>query len=224
MKKIINFNTEEEFTKYLFSKVVQKLGEGSEGACYRGRDGLAYKELISGPKLGFPKQNYNLNDIITTSDINNNSFAFPQVLFAINDELVGCTSNLVSKNYIDATDLLNNGIDEVDFDALIDAYYIMIEDAIKLSNEGIAIYDLTFNLMFDGERLIGVDTCGYYKTNKDIKKHNINCVNYAIKDQFRDCMLDNYDFDIDDENSNIVSLLRKIKHEFQFKNKIKKYY
>jgi len=224
MNKIINFNTEEEFAKYLFSKVVQKLGEGSEGSCFRGRDGLAYKESISGPKLGFPKQNYNLNNIITTSDINNESFAFPHVLFAINGEFAGCTSNLVSCNYIDATNLLKYGIDEVDFDALIDAYYVMKEDVIKLANDGILIYDLTFNLMFDGIRLVGVDTCGYKKTNEDVVLENISRLDNAIKSQFEDCMLDNYDYDINEEDLDVVSLLRKIKQEYQFKNKMKKYY
>ena len=54
---------------------------------------------------------------------------------------------------------INNNID---FDKLYAAYEVMYDDAIQLARDGICIYDLPYNIVFDGERLFGIDTCGYY--------------------------------------------------------------
>ena len=89
MNKIVNFNSEKEFIAYRKSKTCSELGTGSEGTCYLGRDGLAYKDLSE----GFRSEVYIPEDIVTRSECSVKSFAFPHVLFTVNGELMGYTSD-----------------------------------------------------------------------------------------------------------------------------------
>ena len=81
MNKIINFNSIKEFSAYRKSKANKELASGSEGTCYLGTDGFVYKDLSSGLRT----EDYILDSIITSSDIENKSFAFPHVLLAVGD-------------------------------------------------------------------------------------------------------------------------------------------
>ncbi len=168
------------YNAYVKSKCGKELGTGSEGTCYLGKDGLAYKDLSE----GFRMERYIPEDIITTADVKSDSFYFPHVLFTIGDELMGYTSDVVKQDLTNHYYLLDHGIDHIDFDKLYAAYEVMYEEAIRLAEEGIAIYDLSHNLLFDGERLIGVDTCGYYRAPVMECTHNTACVDMAVKDLF----------------------------------------
>lgn len=165
---------------YIKNKCGRELGSGSEGTCFLGHDGLAYKDLSD----GFRMEHYIPEDIITTADVQSESFYFPHVLFTVGDELMGYTSDLVKQDLTNHYYLLDHGIDHIDFDKLYAAYEVLYEDAIKLAEQGIAIYDLSHNLLFDGERLIGVDTCSYYRAPVMDCCHNTACVDAAVKDLF----------------------------------------
>lgn len=177
MNKLINFNSMNEFKAYRQSKATKALDSGSEGTCYLGRDGLVYKDLSD----GFRVEDYLLDSIITSRDICNKSFAFPHVLFSVGDRLVGYTTDFVKKDFLNYNYLLETGLGEIDFDKLIEAYNVMLEDTIKLAEDGISIYDLSFNLMFDGKKLVGVDTCSYYMAPSIECFKNVDCLDDAIK-------------------------------------------
>ena len=180
MKKIIYFDTLEQFKAYRKTKANIEIGDGSEGVCFRGKDGLVYKDLTE----GFKSDDYVLEEVITSADCHNKSFIFPHTLFVVGNELVGYTSDLVFRDDLNHGFMMMNGLNHIDFDKLIQAYSVFMEDAVRLSKDGIRIYDLSYNLMFDGERLFGIDTCGYSKSDEDVLQHNILCVNSALKDGF----------------------------------------
>ena len=61
----------------------------------------------------------------------------------------------------------------------------MLKEIKILSDNKIKIYDLSFNLMFDGENLYAIDTCGYRKVDEDVNevyRHNKFYLEEAIKD------------------------------------------
>lgn len=180
MNKIIRFNSEEEFIAYRKSKTCGELGTGSEGTCYLGKDGFAYKDLTG----GFRSEIYIPEDIVTTADYQNKSFAFPHVLFAVGDELVGYTCDVVKRDLTNYNFIFYSGLDHIDFDKLYAAYQVMYEDAVRLAEDGISIYDLSFNLMFDGEKLTGVDTCGYHHAPVMECLRNPEFVDDAVKNLF----------------------------------------
>ena len=180
MDKIVRFNSEAEFIAYRKSKTLRELGSGSEGTCYLGNDGLAYKDLTD----GFRSELYVPEDIITTGEYRSKSFAFPHMLFAVDDELVGYATDVVKKDITNYKYIFFNGLDHIDFDKLYSAYQVMYDDAVELTEQGISIYDLPYNLMFDGERLIGVDTCGYYRAPVMDCLDNPSYVDEAVKRLF----------------------------------------
>ena len=138
MNKIVRFNSEEEFTAYRENKTIRELGSGSEGTCYLGKDGFAYKDLTG----GFRSEVYIPEEIITTCDYQSNSFAFPHVLFVVGDELVGYTTDAVKKDVTNYHYTFFSGLDHIDFEKLYQAYQIMYDDAVKLAEDGICIYVL----------------------------------------------------------------------------------
>lgn len=180
MSKIVRFNSDEEFVAYRKAKASYRLGGGSEGDCFLGRDGLVYKDFTE----GYRSEDYIPEDVITSDQVQNKSFAFPHTLFVVGDELVGHTTDVVKKDITSYDTLFSNGIDHINFDKLYRAYEVLYDDAIALAEDGIGIYDLSYNLMFDGERLIGVDTCGYYRTSPMECLHNTECVDAAVKNLF----------------------------------------
>ena len=182
MNKIVNFESEQAVNSYCMKKAVRELGTGSEGTCYLGDDGLAYKDMSD----GFRSEVYIPEDIITTADYQNKSFFFPHVLFVVGDELMGYTSDAVKKNLTSYRYLFDHGVDHIDFDKLYKAYEVMYEDAIQLARDGISIYDLPYNVVFDGERLIGIDTCGYSRAPVMECLRNPEYVDDAVKRLFTD--------------------------------------
>lgn len=176
MKKIVKFNSTEEFQAYRKCKANFFLGSGSEGSCFLGKDGLCYKDFTE----GFHSEDYDIESIITSDDFSSSSFLFPHTLFVVGDELVGYTSDVVKDDLMNNERMIFEGIDDINFDKLASAYDVLMRDAVALGEQGITIYDLPYNLMFDGEKLVAVDTCGYYYSDDDPIGHNTNSVNKAI--------------------------------------------
>lgn len=193
MSNIIEFGNKELLYKYLketkgvnFNKCV---GFGSEGSCYLSKkDNDVYKvfEMCFG--------HIDPKEIITTKDIDLESFAFPKKLFSVDNNLEAYTSKLVKKDYLKIID--EDDIYILNFDALIKAYYKMVKDVEKLTKEQVNIYDLSYNLLFDGKNLVGIDTCHYERREGDLLEHNLDCLDSAVKDPFT-FFLKNNDYEID---------------------------
>ena len=60
MNKIVKFDSEQAVNAYCKKKAIRELGTGSEGTCYLGRDGIAYKDMSE----GYRSEQYIPEDII----------------------------------------------------------------------------------------------------------------------------------------------------------------
>ncbi len=203
---IIKFNCEWEAKLYLESHSLKLVGSGSEGTCYRGRDKKVYKCLNIDRR--YP---YEVDKIITESDVELDSFAFPDELYTVEDKLFGYRTEYVSRDYfsVDNTYDLDTIID-LDFEKLIKAYKRMLEDIKQLSKENILVYDLPLNLMFDGDKLIAIDTCAYKRVKKSPLEDNIKSLNRAIEIIFNMWFLSYKDIDYRIRGTDIKEYLDKI--------------
>lgn len=211
MKKVVEFDSVEQWQAYRRQKTIRELGEGSEGICYLGKDGKAYKDFSIS---GFMADEYLVNDVITIDDVFTKSFVLPDTVFAINNRVVGYTSFCVPRDYFDYKYMFMNGIDHIDFDKLIAAYGNLYNDALVLANAGIRIFDLSYNVMFDGENLYGIDTCGYTKTNSNVEAHNIACVSSALKDLFSTYAVATYNDELN-KNMEVIPFLTMVERKYK---------
>lgn len=215
MGKIVDFTSENEFKLYRLKKANKYLGGGSQGNCYLGRDGLVYKDLTEG--FLFPEMS--VNEVITTDRISLESFIFPNILFSINGCLIGHTSKYVANDLFDEDLFFDYGVNHIDFNKLIDAYYNMMSDAEKLADANIKIFDLSHNIMFDGNKLYGIDTDYYRKVDYPILEHNRSCVDNALKDVFvmvAEYVFDDNLFDLS-RSMNVVDFLNYIRENYSEK-------
>ena len=188
MSKLVLYENKLLFDKEIKAKLSHEIGSGSEGICYSYKED-AYKIIFDmdvineiSTILDYMK---NPSQILTIDDVNLPSFVFTKEIYATKNWLLGYKTKLVRNN------LFNNKIfnsvedlEKIDFNSLAKAYKLMLEDVDLLSEEKIKIFDLPFNLTFDGKKLTGIDTCGYKRVKEDVKKCNRESLEYAIEDLF----------------------------------------
>ena len=229
MKKIVDFNSKNEFDIFFSKSICDFLGFGSEGSCYRGKDGKAYKCFDIDEEL---ESEYDVKKIITDADINTEAFAFPDTIFTVRGTLAGYTSKLISPNLFSNEFLVKkNTISHINFNKLIKAYYEMIGDVDYLTSQGIKIYDLGFNLLYDSNRLYGIDTCSYEQNKSITCQENRDTLSDAMKKAFLFFLLNNDEkykvcnnaFDLllkDMEKIDVEYFLRDIEKKYKDNNKV----
>lgn len=221
MAVIIDFESREQLNNYINNSIEgEVLGIGTEGTCYRGKAGKAYK-IFS--EKGY-REFYPIDDIVTHSDVPLRSFAFPETIFTVNGEIEAYSSTLVEQNLFSS--LSFSSIIDIDFDKLVEAYKQMITEADKLSSLGIILNDLPNNILFDGEKLVAVDTLGY----KKLKYFDENSLsNYAAIDE---AIKSTFDVLFDDEESediyinryqDTIAFLRDVEANFKHRVSAKTY-
>lgn len=189
MKKIIDLQSKEELDAYISDKDIRYIDDGSEGECFLGNDGLAYKIFYDEPLINDFKQ-IDIEDIITESEYPLESFAFPKVIFTINGELKCYTSKFVNNNIfkVRSKESSIELIKHLKSGAFVIAYNRFVEDLEILSNNGIKLFDLCNNILYDGESLTAIDTIYYTKQKgadiDKIRTYNMNQFRAAISEEF----------------------------------------
>lgn len=215
---IISFKNMDEFNRFLRTKQLsKKLGNNSEGSCYlSSKDNSAYK-ILEYSLFEATSNAHKLPEIITTKDINLKSFALPQELYSISQKLVGYKAEYITADLFNYKDLIMNpeSIQKINFNSLKKAYYKMLKDIEKLSQENIKIIDLPCNLMFTGKRLVGIDTCFYRRENTNPLNQNIVSLNESIKEVFDSWLVFNLEKNeraeyISTEEQDMIEYLNKI--------------
>ena len=114
-------------------------------------------------------------------EVNIDSFIFPDSLLTINGALYGYVSEVVRDNLFGSwmeTFFIKDGID---YEKLKSAYQKFKDDVFLLTEKKIKIYDLTNNLLFDGEKMYAIDTCSYrYSKESDLLIHNMQALEDAM--------------------------------------------
>lgn len=186
MRKIVEFTSYDELKKYINRKIIKQIGQGSEGECFLGKDKFVYK-LFYEEEISINECSLDISKIITTDEMDLDSFAFPIELYLIDGELKGYKTKYINRDLISLDKIVDpDAFFDIDLDKFILAYYRMLKDIITLSNNYISIFDLSYNLMFDGKNLYGIDTCYYYKTDKYPLEDNIKAFERAIEVVFND--------------------------------------
>ena len=214
---IKDFESTNELKTFLSGKVVKYIDGRTEGKCYLGKDNLIYKTLGID---GLRKSQYDVDKIITRDKFNNNSFAFPIDLYLINKELTAYSMNYVGKDlfssYNTSSPML---IAKLDFKKFTKAYKVMLNDIIKLSKEKIELVDLPLNIIYDGDKLTGIDTLDYHKVDYDPIDKNLESYYTAIEDIFRLCYNEYMDSNLDFDGKNINDYLKKVENRLPTKYK-----
>ena len=214
---IRKFKTNKELTKYISGKNITLLSNVTEGTCYLGEDNKVYKIIGLDSIVDV---SYNIDDIITEDDIKLKSFAFPQELFVVDNKLAGYSSEYIPDNKLKSTDYSIKTVATMDFNKFSRAYKTMKKDVIKLSSKNILINDLCSNIVYDGKRLVGIDTCGYKKVDYNPTKNNIDSYDYAIECIFRFCYNKMFTPKLKFNGSDIDSYLKNVEDELPDRAKL----
>ncbi len=219
MGRLVVYDSELLFNKEVKSKLFHQIGSGSEGTCYEYK-GFAYKVLfdknIISCMSGILDYMEDPNLILTVDDINLPSFAFPEQVYTIKDWLLGYKSRLIKNNLFNGEIFnLPEDLMSINFNNLAKAYKIMLQDVDLLSEEKIKIFDLTFNLAFDGKKLTGIDTCGYKRVKDDIKSANRESLSASIEELFS--VVSGYTIKAFIENNDIDSYLEDVNKQLRIK-------
>jgi len=192
LSAVVTFENYDQFYSNIISnkKLTKELGSGYEGKCYLSSiDKAVYKILY------FHHYDiiHDISKIITSKDINLESFALPEILYTIGNRLLCYKAKYIAPNLFDFDTMIMNpkNIYKINFTKLLKAYYMMLKEIIKLSNENIQISDLNHNLMFTGEKLIGIDTCGYTRVSTNPYNQNKESLDNAIYEIFNNWLEDN---------------------------------
>ena len=218
--EIINFDSHSQLDDYIgYQTDYMPLGQGTEGVCYRGKDGKAYKVYS---KDGY-REFYPLETILTKDDFSLKSFAFPETIFTVDGYMEAYTSTLVPRNLFDDEHLTVSGIKDINFDNLIEAYKIMSDEVNLLTKSGIVFSDLPGNILFDGVNLVAIDTCDYVKNDTSGESlSNQALIDEAIKEAFDKLFEDEESEGLFvNPNQDTVSYLRDIEATFKSTNKVK---
>lgn len=181
MGNIINFKTDWQVKLFIESRALREIGSGSEGTCYLGNDGKVYK-LIEFENA----EPYVATEVVTEEEGPFQSFAFPEELYAVNNQLKGYRTRRVKQDLFAGENIFDfANIANLDFAAVSLAYKRMLLDIVGISSRKVLIFDLPFNIMFDGESFTAIDTCGYKKVNYDPLIDNLKSLNLAMENLFR---------------------------------------
>ena len=180
MERYVYVNSIDDLKR--INPVVAKIGEGSEGEAFltqnnqvlKVNDGFAPEEILDSDK----------DKVIMAQDFDLESYLFPKQLYLCDGVVVGYLSNYFGKNIIQFHPSFScHEFKTIDYDKLLEAREKMIEDTRILSKEQINIYDLCFNLLFDGNKLGAIDTIGYYKDPNITFDANVRRIDYSLANE-----------------------------------------
>lgn len=203
MNNIIEVNSEE---KELLFKIVREkkcIGEDAEGNCYLGKDEFGRLEVI---KINDKETRYGIANVLLDSVYNIKSFAFPKKVYLEDGKVVAYTSryytDFLKPSPIDGcpfiinSELFKNGLSR------------FIDDLKYISELGIHINDLSYNLVFDNYNLVAINTLGYEIRDYNTFNENIKTLKEALKETFKyksNVILD-MPFDFDEEVEHLLGM------------------
>ena len=220
MKDIINFRSDKDFIKYLsrrgvFANVISK---NTYGMTYLSKEeNLVYKAFYGRVYECLPEE------IITANDILLDSFIFPEKIFCVDEVLKGYTSDFVSTDLMPnlSNDFSLEKLERINFDNMIRAYYNLVVDTYRLSNQGVKMSDKIFNLLFNNERFSFIETHDYKYVSDNCTDINQRIVRDSITIPL-DLAIGEYAPELSDEITDIEEYLReveKIVNESKVKSK-----
>lgn len=160
----------------------KEIGRGSEGICYLDNNKV-YKKIIE-----IDNSFTDIKDLITSDYINLSCFCFPDSIYISKNtnKIIGTLCKYFQNNIFPTCEIDNNIIfplEKIDDNKLKYAHELLLKDVFYLTKYGYCLDELYDNILFDGDKLMVIDTCGYYKSNKtfdELLKINVEKINNAI--------------------------------------------
>ena len=146
----MNFINREHFN--IFLKNLKPLGIGSQGMCFLDeKHKIVYK--VFHEYFDYEKSNYKEEEILRFSHIDNKTFIWPSDVINVSGEIIGYTMP-----YVRSKSLYENDPLLVDLNALERASVKCAEDIELVTNKGVAIYDLMYNILYGNCKINIIDT------------------------------------------------------------------
>ncbi len=178
MERYLCFLDNDEFKSYIKNIIKDRVGSGSEGTAYKTIDNKVLKVFNTkyNPRLKYSHK----DDIIMAQDYDVSTYLLPEELLFSNGIIAGYITEYFPGNVINFNKPYNSDIKDINFDKLIEAKEKMVQDTTLLTKDNILISDLTFNLLFNNNKLGAIDTFGYYKDSKITLTDNLKQIDYAL--------------------------------------------
>lgn len=217
MERYIQLESLNELDKIKIQKQLAYVDDGSEGECFLGNDGLAYKLFFSEPFIN-DHQGIEPTSVIMEQDLLLECFAFPKTLYTLSNEIKCYTTRFVNFDLFkdrseDASMVIFSLIDNGKFK---DAYMEFLEELKIITANNIKIFDLCNNMLYDGEKITAIDTIYYTKnhafTPEELWKFNLSQFNAAIQEELSAALADcGKESDVlFDEDMNIDDFLEEV--------------
>ena len=159
--------------------LIKSVGNGSEGECFLSTNRDVYKIYFN----GFLNRGIKPENVITKYELDLPSFLFPKELFIVDGIVMGHVTDYFPGNQF-GFDNDSLEVYQLDYEALANAYDVFLQDLQVLSEHGIFVYELIYNLMFDGEKLVACDTCEYKRYSdfdfEELYQKNVETLDIAI--------------------------------------------
>lgn len=184
------FKNEKEFNNLISGNNVINLGKGSQGECYYdAKTGNVYKKIHWYEEENIA--NYSKDEILQFKDINTKSYYFPIDVIMVGNKISG----IVTK-YACGRNLFDYSPFYIKLDKFIEDIGIVYDSIDEISYNGIASYDVAYNIVYCYENGFGIiDTLEYSQTGRDITDliiHNRYKFNYAIRKFLIDGIFDEF--------------------------------
>lgn len=152
------FHTISEVDNFIHSLIY--LGQGSQGVCYKDRESkVVYKFYHSYFDRDFEGV-WRKEEILQFRNISSSTFVFPKAVIMLNNQVIGdVTPYKKAKNLCQFNPL------NINLDRFIKLIRLAIKDIESLSNGGVQVYDVMYNILM-GYRMYIIDTLEYSMSDK----------------------------------------------------------
>ena len=169
--KRMEFNSKGIFNCYLRS--LRFIGQGSQGMCFlRESDKTVIKvfnEYFDNEKCG-----YSEDFLLRFSGIKNGSFLWPRDVILVNGEVVGYTSS-----YRKASNLCDINPLSANLDSLERAVTRIERDVKVVTDSGVKLYDVRYNILYNRGRMYVIDTLEYMDRRVSFRE-NMNNIDEEV--------------------------------------------
>ena len=170
----MKFKSKKELDSFL--STLKFIGEGCQGLCFLDKKTNQVYKIYSEYYYELEDAGYIDSDIMEFGQISNSTFIWPNGVIWVDDIVVGYTHSYVNaKNFYEFNDPFKVNLDNLSY-----AVYKANEDIKLLTDNGVKIYDLMYNLMYDGKRIKVIDTADFWMGNANYLD-NVNGFNDEIK-------------------------------------------
>ncbi len=162
----MNFISRKSFDSYL--QTLKFIGQGSQGMCFlRESDRTVIKvfnEYFDNEKCGYSEE-----FLLRFSGIKNGTFLWPKDVILVDGEVVGYTSS-----YRKANNLCDINPLSVNLDSLEKAVNKAEKDVKIVTDNGVKLYDVRYNILYNMGRMYVIDTLEYYDRSVSFRENMRN--------------------------------------------------